>query len=234
MSEISPAAGGEDPGGALSFHCRIHRPAGPASLTLVLLHGSGADEESLVPLARQIAPDALLIAVRGRIVQDGGPRWFARVTPTRFDQESIHAEAAAFADFIRAAAEALRFDLSRTVFLGYSNGANLVTSVMLLHPGIVTRAVLLRAMPVLDRVPATDLSATRVLSISGAADATYAPFAPALVALLRRHGAEVEDRIVRAGHEFGADDAALARDWLTRLYPTSSFSGPQASAASRR
>jgi phospholipase/carboxylesterase len=128
----------------------------------------------------------------------------------------------------------LRFDLSRTVFLGYSNGANLVTSVMLLHPGIISRAVLLRAMPVLDNVPDTDLSATRILSISGVADVTYAPFAPALSALLRRHGAEVEDRVAPAGHEFGEDDAALARDWLTRLYPTSSFSGPPASAASRR
>ncbi|BCH31056.1 hypothetical protein MesoLjLc_29860 [Mesorhizobium sp. L-8-10] len=217
MSGISPAAGGEDPGSALSFHCRIHRPAGPAGLTLVLLHGSGADETSLVPLAREIAPDALLLAVRGRVVQDGGPRWFARVTPTRFVQESIRAEAAAFAGFARSAAGALRFDLSRAVFLGYSNGANLVTSVMLLNPDVITRAVLLRAIPVLDHVPGTDLSAARILAISGTADVTYAPFASTLVELLRRHGAEVEDRVVPAGHEFGADDAALARDWLMKL-----------------
>lgn len=221
MSDFSLPDGGEGLRDPLSFHCRIHRPAGQPSLTLVLLHGSGADETTLVPLAREIAPGALLLAVRGRIVQDGGPRWFARVTPTRFVQESVRAEASAFADFVESAAEALRFDLSRTVFLGYSNGANLVTSVMLLHPGIVNRAVLLRAMPVLDEVPDTDLSAARILSISGAADVTYAPFAPALSALLRHHGAEVEDHVVPAGHEFGSHDAALACDWLARRSPDS-------------
>lgn len=224
MSGISPSNRGEGPPDPLSFHCRIQRPTGPARLTLVLLHGSGADETTLVPLAREIAPDALLVAVRGRIVQDGGPRWFARDTPTRFVQESILAEAAAFAGFVGNAARAFRFHLSRTVFLGYSNGANLVTSVMLLHPGIITRAVLLRAMPVLDEAPDTDLSAARILSISGAADVTYAPFAPALSTLLRRHGAEVEDHVVPAGHEFGADDAALARDWLARVEPRTGIS----------
>ena len=57
--------------------------------TLVLLHGSGVDETTLVPLAREIAPRAILIAVRGRIAQDGGMRWFTRITPTRFEQQSI-------------------------------------------------------------------------------------------------------------------------------------------------
>ncbi len=219
MSGISPSESGQGPRAPLSFRCRVHRPSGPARLTLVLLHGSGADETTLVPLAGEIAPHALLIAVRGRVVQDGGPRWFERVTPTRFVQDSIAAEAVAFAGFVGDAARAFRFDLSRTVFLGYSNGANLVTSVMLLHPGIITRAILLRAMPVLDDVPDTDLSAARILSIAGAADVTYARFAPALSALLRRHGAEVEDRVVPAGHEFGDADAVLAREWLMRAEP---------------
>jgi phospholipase/carboxylesterase len=112
------------------------------------------------------------------------------------------------------AAKADGLDLARTTFLGYSNGANLVSSVMLLHPGLIERAVLLRAMPVLDDIPPTDLSKARVLVIAGAADVTYAPFAPALVALLREHGAKVDARIVAAGHEFGAEDAGIVRDWL--------------------
>ena len=87
---------------------------------------------------------------------------------------------------------------------------------MLLHPGLIDRAVLLRAMPVLDDVPATDLSKAQILVIAGAADITYGPFAPALVALLREHGANVEARTVAAGHEFGADDADIVRDWLAR------------------
>ena len=138
----------------LSFAYRVYRPQDADGEALVLLHGSGVDETTLVPLAAEIAPRATLIAVRGRIAQDDGMRWFARITPTRFEQQSIRTETDAFAAFIVEAAKANGLDLARTTFLGYSNGANLVSSVMLLHPGLIERAVLLRAMPVLDDVPA--------------------------------------------------------------------------------
>lgn len=199
----------------LAFPYRLHRPDDATEDVLILLHGSGVDETTMVPLAREIAPRAVLIAVRGRIPQEGGLRWFERITPTRFGQESIRAEANAFAAFVVDIAGLHRLDLARTAFLGYSNGANLVCSVMLLHPGLIERAVLLRAMPVLDDVPFADLSKARVLVITGAADVTYAPFAPQLVALLRRHGAEVDARTIQSGHEFGAPDAGIVRDWLT-------------------
>jgi len=204
----------------LSFAHRVYRPPDAGDETLVLLHGSGVDETTLVPLAKEIAPRATLVAVRGRIPQDDGLRWFTRITPTRFEQHSIRTEADAFATFIVEAMRANDLDLGRTTFLGYSNGANLVSSVMLLHPGLIERAVLLRAMPVLDDVPTTDLSKAQLLVIAGDADITYGPFAPALVALLRKHCAAVEARTVPAGHEFGVDDASIVRDWLTR--PTSS------------
>ena len=103
---------------------------------------------------------------------------------------------------------------SRTVFLGYSNGANLLSSVMLLHPGLISCAVLLRAMPVLNDESAADLSSSDLLVIAGERDETYAPFAPALVRLLRAHGARVAVFAVPLGHEFGAEDARIARDWL--------------------
>ncbi|MBZ9705427.1 alpha/beta hydrolase [Mesorhizobium sp. ESP7-2] len=182
--------------------------------SLFLLHGSGVDETSMVALARSMAPDAVLIAVRGRIPQEDGFRWFGRITPTRFDQESIRVETAAFAAFAAEAAARHGLDLGHATFLGYSNGANLVSSLMLLHPGIVRRAALLRPMPVLDKVPATDLTGTRTLIIAGAADETYGPFAPALVTLLSRHGTEIDARIVPSGHEIGDPDAAIIRHWL--------------------
>jgi phospholipase/carboxylesterase len=199
----------------LAFPYRLYgRPESAGLEAIVLLHGSGVDETTMAPLGAEIAPEAASIAVRGRVQQEDGWRWFERITPTRFGQQSIKAEASAFADFIPKLAEAHGLDLSRTTFLGYSNGANLISSVMLLHPGLVERAVLLRAMPVLDEVPPADLSATRVLVISGAADVTYGPFAQPLAALLSGHGAEVEAHIVAAGHEFGAGDVKIVRDWL--------------------
>lgn len=201
----------------LAFRYRVFKPADSARECLFLLHGSGVDETTLVPLAREIAPRAMLVAVRGRIEQEDGFRWFARITPTRFEQHSIRTETDALASFIAEVATRHDFDLSRTTFLGYSNGANLVSSLMLLHPGVAKRAVLLRAIPVLDDVPATDLSDVRVLMIAGAADLTYAPFAPALVTLLSQHGAELDARIVASGHEFGGADAAIARQWLAMI-----------------
>ena len=204
----------------LAFSYRLYSPADSTGECLFLLHGSGVDETTLVPLAREIAPRAVLIAVRGRIVQEDGFRWFARITPTRFEQHSIRTETSALAGFVTDVATRHNLDLSRTIFLGYSNGANLVSSLMLLHPGLVERAALLRPMPVLDDVPATDLSSVRVLIVAGAADLTYAPFAPALVTLLSQHGADLDARIVPSGHEFGSADAAIVRQWLKAVTAT--------------
>ncbi|RWA76616.1 alpha/beta hydrolase [Mesorhizobium sp.] len=198
----------------LPFAYRLIRPEEASGECLFVLHGSGVDETTLAPLARQIAPRAVLIAVRGRIRQEDGFRWFERITPTSFEQKSIRAETAAFAQFVAEAATRHGLDLSRSTFLGYSNGANLVSTLMLLHPGLVRQAALLRAMPVLDDALTTDLAGTRVLIIAGAADQTYGPFAPALVTLFSRCGAEVDARIVASGHEFGDADAAIAQQWL--------------------
>ncbi|WP_353005538.1 alpha/beta hydrolase [Mesorhizobium sp. M0976] len=196
------------------FFYRLHRPANLPGDWLFLQHGSGVDETTLLPLGRQIAPHAALVAVRGRIPQEGGFRWFTRITPTRFEQASIRAEADAFAGFVDGIAKRHRFDLSRATFVGYSNGANLVSSVMLLHPGLIERAALLRPMPVLDEVPPADLSKARALIIAGAADLTYAPFAPVLAALLSSHGAKVETQTIASGHEIGDPDAEIVRQWL--------------------
>jgi phospholipase/carboxylesterase len=197
----------------LPFVYRLHRGL-PEGGTFILLHGSGVDETTLVPLAREVSSDATLIAVRGRVVQDDSRRWFTRITPTRFDQKSIREEAAAFAVFVREVAAVEGFDVEGAVFLGYSNGANLVSSVMLLHPGIVRRAALLRSMPVLDEVPPTRIDGSVVLVIAGARDETYGPYAPALAALLAEHGAEVQSFMAPSGHEFGSEDAKRIREWF--------------------
>ncbi|MDX8540201.1 alpha/beta hydrolase [Mesorhizobium abyssinicae] len=198
----------------LSFLHRFIKPSGASGECLFLLHGSGVDETTLVPFARQIAPRAALVAARGRIPQEDGFRWFERITPTSFEQASIRTETDTFATFVAEATKRHGLDLSRATFLGYSNGANLVSSLMLLHPGLVRRAALLRPMPVLDETPPTNLGGTKVLMIAGASDLTYGPFAPALVTLLSQRGATVDARIVASGHEIGDPDAAIVRQWL--------------------
>lgn len=198
----------------LDFAYRILRPENGNGDVVILLHGSGVDEVTLLPLGRSIAPRSTLIAARGRVPQEGGWRWFERITPTRFDQASIRSEAARFARFAKDVAARESFELRQALFLGYSNGANLISSLMLLHPGLVQRATLLRAMPVLDNAPKTDLAGTDALVLAGRSDLTYGPYTPTLVTLLRGHGARVETQSVALGHEFGAPDEALIRQWL--------------------
>jgi phospholipase/carboxylesterase len=197
-----------------NFVYRLLRPQAPSGETIVLLHGSGGDEASLFKLASRAAPGATLLGVRGRIVQKGIQRWYAKLSPTRFDQLDIRKEARAFADFLKARMAAEKLDPARTVFIGYSNGANLIAAVSLLYPDLVRRAVLLRAMPVLDKVPAADLHRAHFLTVAGSLDGVYGPFAPALEGLLRDHGAIVDSRSVAVGHVLGDEDVKLVSQWL--------------------
>ena len=199
----------------LSFKYRIYRPEAPNGDTVVLLHGSGQDETSLVAFASKIAPEALLLAVRGRVVQDGSNRWYRRLTPVSFDQKDIRSEAEAFAAFLKQATAKYKIDLNRTTFLGYSNGANLVNSIMMLYPDLVKQAVLLRSMPVLTGSLDADLGHARVLTVSGASDQLYAPYAPALEDMLRSHGARVEARSIKSDHGLGKDDVKVVSEWLS-------------------
>ncbi len=201
---------------AENFTVLVKRPENASAETLVLLHGSGGDETTLMSLASRIAPRAVLVGVRGRVVQDGKKRWYRRLTPTSFDQRDIRSEAAAFAGFLTDAVKKKVLNLDHTVFLGYSNGANLLAALSLLHPGLIERAVLLRPMPVLDKVPDVSLSGTRFLVVAGASDATYAPFAPALEATLKRHGAHLDARTIKASHGLGDEDVRIVSEWLGR------------------
>ncbi|MGN6771345.1 MAG: alpha/beta hydrolase [Rhizobiaceae bacterium] len=200
----------------LAFCYRVHRPRPETSQVIVALHGSGVDETTILPLAARILPDALVIAPRGRIIQNSERRWYEKITPTLFDQESVRMEAAAFAGFIEDLRDAGMIEPKHTLFLGYSNGANLIAATMLLHPGLIQRGALLRSMPVLLEPPSPDLTGTRALVVAGKNDATYGPLAPSLSVLLTERGAATESVIVNAGHEFGENDCAAVQAWLHR------------------
>jgi predicted esterase len=206
---------------ARQFKIVVRRPREPSGETLILLHGSGGNETTLMPLAEKIAPHAVLVGIAGRITQDGKKRWYERITPTSFVQSDIRAEAQAFADFLADQVKKGQIDLARTTFLGYSNGANLLAAFSLLHPGLIQRAALLRPMPVLEEVPASDLAKARFLTVIGEADTTYAPFGPTLTEMLRGCGANVRTQLVRSGHDLGDEDVKAVSDWLAEAHTVS-------------
>jgi phospholipase/carboxylesterase len=206
---------GEDrfPMRQLSFTHRIHRPDEADGSVIVHLHGTGGNEADLMPLAHRLNPRATLLGVRGRSTEEGVARWFRRLDMARFDQADIRAEAEAFAAFMAEASRHYALDPARMTWLGYSNGANFIGAVMGLHPGLVRRAILIRAMPALDPLPAADLSAAAVLMLTGTRD-PYARFAPPLEAWLRAGGAALDARQIAAGHALSPADLEAAQSWL--------------------
>lgn len=197
----------------LPFIHRLHEPETPDGTAMILLPGSGRDETDLMPLAHRIAPGARLLGVRGRSNEEGMPRFFRRLTMTSFDQDDIRAEAAAFKAFWHGAIGAYALDPARLTVLGYSNGANFAAAVMALYPGLLRRAIMLRAMAALDDLPDTDQSGTQVLTVTGARD-PYGPYATRLNDWFKASGAELDARRLPAGHEITSDDVAIAQDWL--------------------
>ncbi len=200
----------------LPFIHRVHRPEDADGSTLVLLHGTGGNETSLLAFGARVAPRATLVSLRGRSNDEGYPRFFRRLTMTTFDQAEIVSEAEALAAFIAEANAAYGLDPARTVFLGYSNGANMLGATMLLHPGVIRSAVLLRAMNVLEAPQDTDLKGTNVLMVTGQSD-PYGPHAAEIEKRLSRAGASVENRTLPAGHDIGMPDVDLARAFMEKV-----------------
>src|SRR4026209_2924110 len=119
---------------------------GSSSRTLLLLHGTGGNERDLIPLGRELDPNASLLSPRGKILENGMPRFFRRLAEGVFDLEDLKARTHELADFVLAAAREYGFDAGRVFAAGYSNGANIAASSLLLRPGMLAGAVLLRPM----------------------------------------------------------------------------------------
>ena len=194
------------------------RPGRPA---LLLLHGTGGDENDLVPLVEMVSPGSAFVSPRGKVLENGMPRFFRRLAEGVLDEDDVRRRANELAEFIAEARTA--YDLPAPIALGFSNGANVAAAVMLLRPDALAGAVLMRAMVPLTEPktepppdpPAAQLDGAPVLILSGAAD----PLVPAenaarLAAMLEKAGAAVRHETVSAGHNLSQADVAIAGAWF--------------------
>ncbi|MFG1212906.1 alpha/beta hydrolase [Xanthobacter flavus] len=201
--------------GALSFTHRFVPATDPAAAPLLLLHGTGGDENDLIPLGRMLSPGAALLSPRGKISEGGMPRFFRRLAEGVFDEEDVVRRAHELADFIGEARTA--YGLAAPVAVGFSNGANIAAALLMLRPDVLSGAALLRAMVPLANPPAGTLPGTPVLMLSGAADPIVPAFnAARLAAQLNERGARVEHRVLPGGHGLTPTDMTAMRDWLAR------------------
>jgi phospholipase/carboxylesterase len=185
----------------------------PKKPPLLLLHGTGGDENDLLPLGPMVSPGAALLSVRGKVLEGGMPRFFRRVAEGVFDEEDIRRRANDLADFVGDARAA--FGIPAPLAFGFSNGANIAAAMLFLRPQTLAGAVLVRAMVPLKVPPAADLAGKPILILSGSMD----PIIPAenaarLAAMLQTAGATVEHKVLPAGHGLSQADIALASAWL--------------------
>ena len=191
---------------------------GASNRTLLLLHGTGGNERDLISLGRELDPNASLLSPRGKVLENGMPRYFRRLAEGVFDLEDLKKRTHELADFVIAAAKHYKIDVKNMVAVGYSNGANIAASTLLLRPEIFPAAVLFRAMVPLVPETQPDLSSVRVWIGAGSID----PIVPAsetkqLSELLRDAGADVTIRFFKGGHELTPEDVDVAREWLRIL-----------------
>jgi predicted esterase len=200
----------------LSYHHLFEPGTDPAAPPLLLLHGTGGDEHDLLPLGRKLSPGSALLSPRGNVSEQGAPRFFARLAEGVFDPAEVTRRTHELADFIAAASARYHFDAHTLIAVGFSNGANIAATVLLLRPAVLGGAVLLRPMIVLDQpAPAGSLADKPVLVASGTQD-PIVPSAhpPHLAALLRAGGATVTLQASPAGHGLVAADLAAAQKFF--------------------
>jgi predicted esterase len=183
--------------------------------TLLLLHGTGGNEDDLLGLGHKLMPGAALLSPHGNVLENGMPRFFRRLAAGVFDHADLVRRTHELADFIGAAAERYRIDQQQIVAVGYSNGANIAASTLLLRPGTLRAAVLLHPMVPLVPEPLPDLSGTSVFVGAGKID----PIVPAaqterLALLLQTAGADVTVAWQPGGHALSLPEIEAARAWL--------------------
>jgi predicted esterase len=202
----------------LGFVHRFVPAKGDDPTTLLLLHGTGGDENDLLPLGRMLDERAAFLSLRGKVLEHGAPRFFRRLAEGVFDQEDLVNRTHELAEFVERATSEYDLDPGHIFAVGFSNGANIAASLLLLHPGLLAGAVLLRAMVPFEPETMPDLWGTPVYLAAGRSDTLVPPEnTERLAELLREAGAEVTLDWQPGGHGIGRTEVEAARAWLSKV-----------------
>ncbi|WP_309072132.1 alpha/beta hydrolase [Arthrobacter sp.] len=197
----------------------IYREGSANSSILLMLHGTGSNEQDIAQLAAELDPSAGVLAPRGRTQEKGMLRWFARRGEGLFDVDDVILRAGELAQFVGEAREQYGLGDRQFIAVGFSNGANIALATAMLHADVIDRVITFSGMyPFGDRTTEGDLSGSRFLVLNGRTD----PMAPlesvtTVVQELRRQGADVEQVLRDGGHGVARSDLSAAVGWLKRL-----------------
>jgi predicted esterase len=199
----------------------IHRFVSPNSnakeseLTLLLLHGTGGNEDDLIPLGKELAPNASILSVRGKVLENGMPRFFRRLEEGVFDMEDLKIRTDELAEFIVKSSSAYMFDAESVIAVGYSNGANIAASLLLRRPEVLAGAILFRAMVPFIPTVMPDLSKKSVILLEGLYDPIVSKAeAESLLELFTKTQSSVTLKWQNSGHNLTQEDIVAAKKWL--------------------
>ncbi|HKO40355.1 MAG TPA: alpha/beta hydrolase [Nitrososphaeraceae archaeon] len=189
-------------------------------LTLVLLHGTGGNEEDLIFLGKELEPYASILSPRGKVLENGMPRFFRRLSEGVFDLKDLRFRTQELADFIQNCSLHYKFDLKQTIAVGFSNGANIASSILLLRPDVLQGAVLFRAMiPFIPNDPLPNLSSKKILLSAGIEDPIVSRTETEnLYNLFQKINADVTLKWQYSSHNLIGDDLIIAKEWISNKF----------------
>ncbi len=201
----------------------VYEP-GSSNLTILALHGTGGNEHDLVPMAKMVAPNANVLSPRGKVLEGADHhRFFRRIAEGVFDIEDLKFRSHELADFVTAASKEYSFDPGNVYALGFSNGANIASSLFFLRPEILAGGAILRGMVPLDlergeleKLP--DLTSKKIFLANGTRD----PIVPLenakkLASMYTQTGATVTHELNPASHGLIQSDLQAMKRWFAAL-----------------
>lgn len=190
-----------------------------AKSTLLLLHGTGGNEESLIGLAKEIDDTANILSVRGNVLEHGMPRFFRRLAEGVFDIEDLIIRTKELNEFLNEASQQYGFDRQRIVAIGYSNGANIAASLLFHYEDVLAGAILHHPMVPRRGIELPKLSAIPVFIGAGTNDPMCtAQESEDLEALLSSAGATVTTNWFDFGHQLTIPEVHAAKEWYNSIY----------------
>ncbi|PDQ22430.1 esterase [Mesorhizobium sanjuanii] len=196
----------------------VHKvaPGSPGGPLLFVFHGTGADESQLLSLGRDLAPQATIVSPRGDVSEQGAARFFRRTGEGVYDMGDLARATDKMAGFVRAHVEAAK--PSSVLGLGYSNGANILASVVFAAPDLFDGAVLMHPLIPFEPEVRGSLAGRRVLVTAGSRDPICPPnLTSRLEAYLRADGADVTVEWHDGGHEVQSNEIEAARRFLSAM-----------------
>jgi len=192
-----------------------HSNANESKQTLLLLHGTGGTEDDLIPLGNELAPNASILSVRGRVLENGMPRFFRRLEEGVFDLEDLKMRTDELAEFITKSSSKYMFDEKRIIAVGYSNGANIAASLLLRRPESLAGAILFRAMVPYSPNVMPDLSNKSIILLEGLYDPIVSTTeAQRLLEIFTNAQSNVTLKWQDSGHNLTNEDIIAAKKWL--------------------